>query len=73
MKYVIAPENIMVDKKEHTSYGIQAVSKITAEPLDSFHDVSVDRSFVENVVNLLNTNDVELPHFRDVVIDKLNS
>ena len=72
MKYVIVTENVKVEEKEHATYGIQAVSKSTAEPLGDFHDVSVDRSFVENVVNLLNTNDVELSHFRDVVIDELN-
>lgn len=72
MKYLIVKENVKVEEKEHTTYGIQAVSKNTAEPVGDFHDVSVDRSFVENVVNLLNTNDVELLHFRDVVIDELN-
>lgn len=69
-KYSIVAEDICVEGINCTTYGIRAESNemSTAE----FHDVSVEKSFVDYVVDLLNSNQVELCHFHDVVIDELN-
>ena len=54
------------------TYGIEATDKENGSPLSKFSDVSVNRSTAERIVSLLNSCEIELCHFHDVVIDELN-
>ena len=45
---------------------------MSGEEKSEFVDVSLDKAFVVDLVNLLNSAEVELCHFNDVVIDELN-
>ena len=52
------------------TYGIAA--KDNGSIISEFSDVSINKSFTEKVVKLLNDCRVEPCHFYDVVIDELN-
>jgi hypothetical protein len=54
------------------TYGIEATDKENGSPLSKFADVSVNRNTAERIVSLLNSCEIELCHFYDVVIDELN-
>lgn len=54
------------------TYGIEARNSTDGELLDIFEDVSVNSSFTENIIDILNTCKIEICHFRDVIIDELN-
>lgn len=60
------------NRSQTTTYGIVAVSKTTKEKLAEFSDVSLNEDFVTNLTDLLNSCEVELCHFFDVIIDELN-
>lgn len=53
------------------TYGIVAHNG-GGEKISEFPDVSVNKSFTERVVSLLNECKVEPCHFFDVVLDELN-
>lgn len=54
------------------TYGIQAKDDESGETLSSFNDVSVNKGFTQRVIDILNTCQVEICHFHDVVMDELN-
>lgn len=54
------------------TYGIKATDSISGEMLSAFNDVSVNKSFTQRVIDILNTCEVEICHFHDVVTDELN-
>ena len=54
------------------TYGIQATDTESGEKLSLFNDVSVSKSFTQRVIDILNTCEVEICHFHDVVTDELN-
>lgn len=53
------------------TYGIM-VKNDSGAKISEFSDVSVNKSFTEKLVKLLNECQVEPCHFYDVVIDELN-
>lgn len=69
MKYTVMAEKANIAGKACTTYGIRGEN---GHSTADFHDVSVEQSFVERIADRLNSNSVELCHFRDVVIDELN-
>lgn len=70
MNYFIIEENMRIDNQNYITYGISA--KESQKTLGEFHDVSLDKSFVEHIAEMLNSCEIELCHFRDVIIDELN-
>lgn len=54
------------------TYGIEATDKESGNTVCDFKDVSVSKSLTERIVSLLNTCEVEVCHFYDVIIDELN-
>lgn len=54
------------------TYGIEATDAESGFPLSKFADVSVSKSTAERIVSLLNSCEIEICHFHDVVIDELN-
>lgn len=54
------------------TYGIEATDQDSGNTLSEFKDVSVNKSLTERIVTLLNTCEVEVCHFYDVIIDELN-
>ncbi|MBP9989321.1 MAG: hypothetical protein KBT46_07465 [Ruminococcus sp.] len=73
IEYSIA-ENILKteDLPLMKTYGIVAKDSTSGSVLDEFADVSIQQVFTENIINILNKNEVELCHFRDVIEDELN-
>ncbi len=66
-------ENIVeVENSSQTTYGIVVCGKAEKVKLAEFPDVSLDKDFVIRLTELLNSCEVELCHFFDVVIDELN-
>lgn len=72
IEYFITEKSINLDGCRFSTYGISAVDKMSREEKSEFVDVSLDKAFVVDLVNLLNSAEVELCHFNDVVIDELN-
>ncbi len=54
------------------TYGITATDSENGEPLSEFKDVSVNKSFTEKIIKTLNSCEVELCHFHEVIYDELN-
>lgn len=54
------------------TYGIDAIDRESGNLISDFRDVSVNKHFTENIVSLLNSCEVEVCHFHEVVIDELN-
>ncbi|MBP3441363.1 MAG: hypothetical protein J6L62_01040 [Clostridia bacterium] len=54
------------------TYGIDAFDKESGRHVSDFRDVSVSKKLTEHIVSLLNSCEVELCHFHEVVIDELN-
>ncbi len=54
------------------TYGITATDGESGETLDEFRDVSVNKGLTEKIINTLNTCEVELCHFHEIIIDELN-
>ena len=54
------------------TYGIKATDEESGTPLSEFKDVSVSKKLTQRIVSLLNSCEVELCHFHDVIIDELN-
>lgn len=54
------------------TYGIDAKDDESGERISSFNDVSVSRNVTERIISVLNSCEVELCHFHDVIIDELN-
>ncbi len=72
IKYFITENSISLDGCRFKTYGISAVDKLSKKKESEFDDVSFDKAFVADLVSLLNSTEVELCHFNDVVIDELN-
>lgn len=72
IEYFITENSISLDGCRFNTYGISAVDKMSREEKSEFVDVSLDKAFVVDLVNLLNSAEVDLCHFNDVVIDELN-
>lgn len=53
------------------TYGISAADP-NGKAVSEFPDVSLNKSFTEKIVKLLNECKVKLCHFNDVVIDEIN-
>lgn len=71
-KYLIKESCILIDGKKFKTYGIDAVEGCSAKIQSELVDVSLDKDFVVNLVELLNSAKIELCHFQDVVSDELN-
>ncbi len=71
IEYFITENSISLDGCRFKTYGISAVDKLSKKKSE-FDDVSLDKAFVADLVSLLNSTEVELCHFNDVVIDELN-
>ena len=54
------------------TYGIEASDENTGNIISDFKDVSVNKKLTEHIVSILNSCEVEICHFHDVVIDELN-
>ena len=54
------------------TYGIEATDNESGEMISSFNDVSVSKSVTERIISILNSCEVEICHFHDVIIDELN-
>lgn len=72
IEYFITENSISLDGCRFNAYGISAVDKLSREEKSEFDDVSLDKAFVVDLVDLLNSAEVELCHFNDVVTDELN-
>ena len=71
LKYYITENELETeDGRLIPTYGIGAGGDCGT--LAELRDVSVDPGFTGRVVDILNSNEVELCHFRDVVLDELN-
>lgn len=70
--YSISKNIVIIDDGQVLlTYGIVAADR-SGNRLSEFPDVSVNRSFTERVVKLLNGCRVEHCHFFEVVTDELN-
>lgn len=70
--YSISKNVLVLDKQQiFVTYGIIAKDS-DGNKISEFNDVSLNKSFTENVVNLLNDCEVEPCHFFEVVLDELN-
>ena len=54
------------------TYGIDATDKESGEKISSFDDVSVNKSVTERIISILNSCEVEICHFKDVITDEIN-
>ncbi|MEE1064949.1 MAG: DUF6514 family protein [Acutalibacteraceae bacterium] len=54
------------------TYGIEASDENSGNIISDFKDVSVNKKLTEHIVSILNSCEVEVCHFHDVVIDELN-
>ena len=54
------------------TYGIEASDENSGNIISDFKDVSVNKKLTEHKVSILNSCEVEVCHFHDVVIDELN-
>lgn len=54
------------------TYGIEASDENSGNIISDFKDVSVNKKLTEHIVSILNSCEVEICHFHDVVIDELN-
>lgn len=72
IEYFITENSIYLDGCQFKTYGISAVDKLSKKKESDFDDVSLDKAFVTDLVSLLNSTEIELCHFNDVVIDELN-
>lgn len=71
--YILTEQRIYTeDFCDIPTYGIAAKSRCSDEILSEFPDVSTNRNFVIRLIEILNSNAVELCHFYDVVTDELN-
>lgn len=72
IEYTLTNDVLLLEDGNYIlTYGIQARDRHNGEVLSSFNDVSVNKSFTQNVIDLLNTCKVELCHFHDVVVDEI--
>ena len=71
-KYLIKESCILIDGNKFKTYGIDAVECCSSKLQSEFDDVSLDKDFVINLVELLNSAGIELCHFKEVVLDELN-
>lgn len=70
--YSISKNVLVLDKQQiFITYGIVAKDS-DGNKISEFNDVSLNKNFTENVVNLLNDCEVEPCHFFEVVLDELN-
>lgn len=72
IEYHITKTNIILDGRRFSTYGIAAIDKSSARTRSKIIDVSLDKAFVCHVADLLNSAEVELCHFSEVVNDQLN-
>ena len=63
-KYEVVESTVEIEGTVYDTYGI-AYGDIV------IHDVSVDRAFVEHLVDIINENELDPVHLRDVVEDSL--
>ena len=63
---------LYLENQQFCTYGIDAINRSTAKIQSQISDVSLDKSFVQQVIDLLNSAEVELCHFAEVVEDELN-
>lgn len=71
IKYTVTEESVTPEGGERlTTYGITASE--SGIVLAHFNDVSLDHEFTEKIAYILNSFEVELCHFRDVIIDEIN-
>lgn len=72
IKYALTKDVLLLEDGNYIlTYGIQAKDENNGEVLSAFNDVSVNKSFTQNVIDLLNICKVELCHFHDVVVDEI--
>lgn len=72
VSYSIYTHGITVENSGNfNTYGIIATDT-KGNVASRFSDVSLNKSFTEKIVKLLNDCKVKLCHFNDVVIDELN-
>lgn len=70
--YSISKSILVIDEQQmFVTYGIVAKDS-DGNKISEFSDVSVNKSFTERVVGLLNDYEVEPCHFFEVVLDELN-
>ncbi len=72
IEYHITKTHISLEGQRFSTYGIAAIDKSSAKAQTKIVDVSLDESFVRHVADLLNSAEVELCHFAEVVDDELN-
>lgn len=74
VKYCVSENELETeDGRRIPTYGIYALSAGgDCRTLDELRDVSTDSAFTYGLAELLNYYEVELCHFRDVVLDELN-
>ncbi len=72
IEYKLTNDILLLDNDFLPTYGIQASDTESGDVLSCFNDVSVNRDFVQHIVDLLNLCKVELCHFYDVVTDEIN-
>lgn len=71
IEYHITKTHISLEGQRFSTYGIAAIDKSSAKTQTKIVDVSLDESFVRHVADLLNSAEVELCHFAEVVDDSL--
>lgn len=70
--YSISKNVLVLDENSiFITYGIRADNE-NGELISEFRDVSINRSFTEKMIKLLNDCKVEPCHFFEVVMDELN-
>ncbi|MBR3835860.1 MAG: hypothetical protein IKJ69_03620 [Clostridia bacterium] len=72
IEYKLTNDILLLDDGFIPTYGIQASDTESGDILSCFNDVSVNKDFTQQIVDLLNLCKVDLCHFYDVVVDELN-
>lgn len=72
IEYHITKTHISLEGQRFSTYGIAAIDKSSAKPQTKIVDISLDESSVRHIADLLNSAEVELCHFAEVVDDELN-
>lgn len=72
IEYHITKTHISLEGQRFSTHGIAAIDKSSAKTQTKIVDISLDESSVRHIADLLNSAEVELCHFAEVVDDELN-
>ena len=65
--YKTVESNVIIDGRSYNTYGIAYISD--GQIKETIFDISLDKSKVESICEILNNNNIPLVHFRDITED----